>query len=66
MASECASLYPMMKGDVVWLRCELASHTNCVGDVLMASLEHLGVGPEREASLNDASRVEKAEVWRVS
>ena len=66
MASECASLYPMMKGDVVWLCCDLASHTNCVGDVLMVSLEHLGVGPEHEASLKDASKVEKAKVWRVS
>ena len=65
MASDFASLYPMVKGDVVYLCYDLASHTTCVGDVLMGSLEHLGVGPEREASTKDASRVEKAEVRRV-
>ena len=62
MASDFASLYPMMKGDVVCLCCELASHTSYVGDVLMVSLEHLGVGPEHEASTKGASKVE---VWRV-
>ena len=66
MASDFASLYPMMNGDVVCLCCDLASHTNCVGDVSMVSLEHLGVGPEHEASLKDASKVGKRQVWRVS